>query len=144
MFRWFTREKPSIKPEEDEFIIIDTEPIQEVPEFECKYFTQDEILERNENGEQNPGRMPWRDSKQSRFGLPLLRKFFAPQQLHYLMAAIDASPLAVCEQLSVFLSRRCNSSRVSPMIVLTLRIEMNTRPLRVLFILNSLPRVFHA
>lgn len=56
MFRWFTREKPSIKPEEDEFIIIDTEPTEtdtEVPEFECKYFTQDEIWERNENGEQN-------------------------------------------------------------------------------------------
>ena len=51
MFRWFTREKPSIKPEEDEFIIIDTDT--EVPEFECKYFTQDEIWERNENGEQN-------------------------------------------------------------------------------------------
>ena len=56
MFRWFTREKPSIKPEEDEFIIIDTEPTEtdtDVPEFECKYFTQDEIWERNENGEQN-------------------------------------------------------------------------------------------
>lgn len=56
MFRWFTREKPSIKPEEDEFIIIDTEATKtdtEVPEFECKYFTQDEIWERNENGEQN-------------------------------------------------------------------------------------------
>ena len=57
MFRWFTREKPSIKPEEDEFIIIDTDTevpeVPEVPEFECKYFTQDEIWERNENGEQN-------------------------------------------------------------------------------------------
>ena len=54
MFRWFTREKPSIKPEEDEFIIIDTDiEVPEVPEFECKYFTQDEIWERNENGEQN-------------------------------------------------------------------------------------------
>jgi len=57
MFRWFTREKkPVVIPEEEEFLIIDTEPVEtivEVPEFECKYFTQEEIWERNENGEQN-------------------------------------------------------------------------------------------
>ena len=53
MFRWFAREKPNVTPEENEFIIIETEPTQEVPEFECQYFTQEEIWERNENGEQN-------------------------------------------------------------------------------------------
>lgn len=57
MFRWFTREKkPLVIPEEEEFLIIDTEPIEttvEVPEFECKYFTQEELWERNENREQN-------------------------------------------------------------------------------------------
>jgi len=57
MFRWFMREKkPLVTPEEEEILIIDTEPVEtmtEVPEFECKYFTQEEIWERNENGEQN-------------------------------------------------------------------------------------------
>ena len=54
MFRWFTRQpiKPEVLSKEDDFVVIDTEP-DVTTDFECKYFTEEEIWDRNENGEQN-------------------------------------------------------------------------------------------